>query len=260
MIENTMPTREGVLLQANVLPFEVHGTKDPVLAIALHVEHEANKSGRTPATETEQVQVITAVFTITGHAIGTLKQTLAVTPQIGARGAAYDLLQRLPAKPGEYELRIGVHNETRDQTGSVHAFVNVPAFDKVGFGLSEIAVYAPIGQPAMKDNLTDVLLAPATARREFDRRERATTFARVYQHGDGLPKDVAIVARIVDVHDRKWFEQQSVVSAADFALKKSTDIAVNLPVDELDSGSYLLTIEARLGQASARRDLRFAVR
>ena len=71
--------------------------------------------------------VVTAVFNAGGRSVGTLRQTLTVTPQIGNGGVvSYDILQRLPAKPGRYELRIGLTNQTRQQAGSVYTFVDIP--------------------------------------------------------------------------------------------------------------------------------------
>ncbi len=197
---------------------------------------------------------------MTGRAVGALRQTLTVTPPPGAAGTAYDLLQRIPARPGKYELRIGVHNTTRHQAGSVQLFVDVPAFDKVSFALSDIGVYAPIGTPAMQGSLADRLLAPPTARRDFDRSERATAFLRLYERGEGFPRPVAVSARVIDDHDRQRFGREGSITAEQFGATNTADFVLELPLADLGGGTYLLTVTATAGGSSARRDVRFTIR
>jgi VWFA-related protein len=259
-IESTMPTREGVSLQATTMPLAVPGARDPVLAIALHVEHEANKTIHAPAGGPEQVDVVTAVFTTTGRLIGTLQQTVLVTPQVGAAGAAYDLLQRIPAKPGRYELRIGVLNHTRNQTGSVYTFVDIPNYANLPFAVSDVAVYAPKGPPAAGDNLADVLRAPPSARREFARGDRATVFLRLYQRADRQPVPVSITTRLIDEHDRQRFGLETTIATSDFDATRAADYALDLPLAEAESGSYLLRMDLKAATSIVRRDLRFVVK
>jgi VWFA-related protein len=259
-IESTMPIREGVSLQVTALPLAVPGARDPVLAIGLHVEHEPSRTLRTPGGGPEQVDVVTAVFSSNGRRIGTLQQTVSVTPQIGAAGAVYDLLQRIPAKPGQYELRIGVHNHTRNQTGSVYTFVDIPNYAKLAFAVSDVGVYAPAGTPAAGDNLSDVLPAPASARREFARGDRATVFLRLSQSADHPPFQVWITTRLIDEHGRRGFGQETSIASAEFSATRTADYVVDLPLADLASGAYLLTMEMKAGASTVRRDLRFVVK
>ena len=260
-IAGLMPKREGVTLSASVAPFEIPGSHEPVLTVALHVRHDPGPVPSGPAAGPEPVEIVTAVFTMDGRPLGALRQTLLVTPQVGATGGAiYDVLQRIPAKPGRFELRIGLSNSARHQAGSVHAFVDVPSYGKTPLTLSEIAVYAPVGITAMKDNFTDVLPAPPTARREFDRRERATAFLRVYEGGSGPIVPVSLSTGILDQNNRQRFGQKTSPSPEDFDGTRTADYAVDLPLADLEPGSYLLTIEAKAGLWSARRDVRFAVK
>jgi VWFA-related protein len=257
-IDRIMPMHDGIAISANAMALEVPGTRAPVVAVALHVRHDANAN--VAATGPESIEVVTGVFNTEGQPVGALRQTLTVTPQAGAAGMAYDVLQRIPAKPGRYELRIGLHNATRHQTGSVYTYVTVPDYKRLPFTLTDIAVYAPVGTPVMKEGLADVLVAPSTARREFDRHERAAAFLRIYEGASGPPLPVALTARIVDESDRRIFDQQTAFAVADLSANRTADYEVDLPLSELAAGAYLFTVEARTSNSSARRDLRFTVK
>jgi hypothetical protein len=260
-IAGIMPKRDGVTFSASVASFEDPASGQPVLTVALHVRHDPVPLHAPVPESPEQVEIVTAVFTMDGRAVGSLQQTLTVTPQLGAAGAAtYDVLQRIPARAGRYELRIGLTNAARQQSGSVHAFVDVPTFGSAPLDLSEINVYAPVGVPAMKDSLTDVLPAPPTARRDFERGERATAFLRIYEGLGRPPAPVALSAAIVDEHNRRRFGQDMSLSPEGSNGVRTVDYAIDLPLADLEPGPYLLTIEAKAGPASARRDLRFSVK
>jgi hypothetical protein len=204
---------------------------------------------------------VTGVFTTSGRSIGVLRQTLSVTPVTRSPGSVgYDVLQRLPAKAGHYELRIGVQNLARHQTGSVYTFVDVPDFSGRPFVMSDISVYAPGPAPATADNLTDVLLAPATARREFDRGDRPTAFLRLYQGVAGPPASVFLNTTIVDERNRKRYGQDATLPPSSFSNGGSTDYVVNLPFQDLETGTYLLTVDAKAGVFTDRRSVRFEIK
>src|SRR5205823_5903388 len=150
-----------------------------------------------------------------GRPVNGPRQTLDVTPRTDAGEASYDVLQRLPARPGRYEVRIGVNNPARHQSGSVYTYVDVPDYANLAYAMSDIALFAPAGRTAMAETLEDVVLAPPTARREFDRGEHATAFLRLYQMV-GASSPVTLSARIVDERGRTRHGQDATVAAADF--------------------------------------------
>jgi hypothetical protein len=252
-----MPIHDGVVVTAAAVAVPSPATREPVLALALHVEHDA---ARAPIVggPSESVDVVTGVFTTAGGGIGTLRQTLAVTPRgVAGGGVSYDILQRLPARPGRYELRIGLRNRARGQTGSVYTFVDVPDFRRLPFAVGSAAIYVTTGSPAMADHLEDVLPAPPTARRTFTRSERAMAFMRIYQEAPTGAVETA--ARILDEHNRRPYGQDARLEPSAFR-NGYADYVVDLPLAGLAPGEYLLTIEARTTLASERRDVRFTVR
>lgn len=261
-IAGLLPERRGVSLSAQATSHPAPKTRESVLAVAIHVEHDASATApRTLAPAPEQVDVVTGVFTMSGRAVGTLRQTLMVMPQIGTGGAvSYDVLQRLPARPGRYELRIGLTNQTRRQAGSVYTFVDIPDYPAASFVMGDIGIFAPQGMPAMKENLADILPVPPTARREFGRGEPATAFMRFYQGFGAPPVSVFLKAQILDERNRKRFGQDGSIPSSTFSNGSTADYIVDLPLPELERGEYLLTVEAKAGSRTSRRDVIFSVR
>ena len=262
-VGGVMPAHDGVSLSAHVAPFADPETTLPILAVALHVQHDpvTEAPPPAPASGTETVELLTEVFTMTGRPVGLVRHTLAVRPRADQGGeVSYDVLERIPAKPGHYEVRIGLHNESRHQTGSVYTYVDVPDYRKTRFTLGQIEMYLPNVSPAMAGGLSDVLLAPASARRTFEHGERATAFVRLYQASSALPVRVFLSSSIVDERNRKRYGQAASIEASAFAPDGSTDYVVDLPLADLEAGDYLLSIDAKAGTSSLQRQARFTVK
>lgn len=260
-IGGLMPERNGVALSVQASAVAVPATREPTVAVTVHVRHERS-AALAPALlpGPEQVDIATAVFSMAGRAIGALQQTVTVTPQAGAGGlATYDVLQRLPARPGRYELRIGLVNQARRQRGSVYTFVDVPDFSHAAFAMSDIAIFAPAGARGMSDRLEDVLPAPPTARREFSRGETATAFVRFYEGTEAPPASVFLTTRILDARDRKRYGQDTSIASTAFSRGAAADYAVDLPLADLEPGEYLLIIEAKTAGTTTTRELIFGV-
>jgi VWFA-related protein len=257
-IVGAIAEKNGITLTANALAVAAPVTHSPVLIVALHAQHDASKDAATA--RPEQVDVVTAVFTLDGRPVGTYTQTLQVTPtnDPGA-SVAYDVLQRMAAKPGSYELRLGVNNAARRQSGSVYAFVDVPALDKAGFTWGDAGISSPAVTPATNDGLDSVVPALPIARRDFDRRERVSAFLSAYHVSGPPPASIEIVSRIVDEQNRQRFEQKTSLAPTTFDTMPAA-YTVDLPLTTLAPGAYLLTMEARAGNTKATRDVRFTVR
>ncbi len=258
-IAGVIPKRSGIALTVNALAVTTPATHDPVVIIALHAEHE---TGRTPPTASpEPIDITTAIFTTDGRPVGMFHQAVAVAPAPSPDASlAYDILQRLPAKPGRYELRIAVTNTARGETGSVYAFIDIPAIGKATFAWSDVGLSARAARPATKDGVTDLVPVLPVARRNFDRQEHVTAFISGYHVSGPLPVPIEIVGRIIDATERKRFEQKTSISAADFDASQRVSYQLDLPVATLEAGPYLLTIETTAGKAKTTHDVRFNVR
>jgi VWFA-related protein len=258
-VAGIMPVRDGIALSAHASAFADPKTQQPVVTLSLHVQHEATPAKAAAAAESESVEVLTEVLSMTGRIVGVLRQQLVVKPRTDATGETeYDILQRMPAKPGRYELRVGLRNDTRRQTGSVYTFVDIPDYRRSSFVAGDIELYAPPGSAAMAESVRDVLLAPPTARRTFERGEHVTAFVQFHQASPAA--SVAITAQVVDEHNRRQYGQDATLAPSDFKTSGRGDYIIDLPIAALQPGAYLLTIDARTPLASERRDVRFSVK
>ena len=87
-----------------------------------------------------------------------------------------------------------------------------------------------------------------------------SVFARVYQGGDSPPASVATRVRVVDTAEKPVFGGTATLPAGEFGESRSTELKLDLPLQRLPPGDYLLTVEATMGKNTARRDVRFTVR
>jgi hypothetical protein len=56
------------------------------------------------------------------------------------------------------------------------------------------------------------------------------------------------------------YRQETRLVAGAFGASRAVDFSVDVPVDRLPPGQYVLGVEARHGNETARRDVRFTVR
>ena len=105
-------------------------------------------------------------------------------------------------------------------------------------------------------------LGPArlTTERTFSAADHVTVMTRAFQGRGKAAAPVQITARIVDTQDRTASNTEATLAPAAFGTDRHADYRLDLPLDHLSPGDYLLTLEAHAGAVSVRRDLRFAVR
>ena len=116
--------------------------------------------------------------------------------------------------------------------------------------------------PATLSSGTARLLSTATATtaRAFGRGDQVRAFFQIYQ---GTARTDAIVSvstrvRVVDGRGTVARDQSMVFAPADFHARR-TDCRINLPIDRLPPGDYLLEIVATAGDEHEMRKQRFVV-
>jgi VWFA-related protein len=166
---------------------------------------------------------------------------------------------RLNLPPGRYEIRAAVKITADDRTGSVYGSITIPNFARDELSLSGIALERQSGGTATNDDLTAVVPAGLTTIRVFSKSERVAAAARVYQRRGKPPGPVHVVTRIVDAESRTASTTEATLAPAAFDAHQAS-YRLDLPLDRLAAGEYLLTLDASTTTTSARRDLRFSVR
>jgi VWFA-related protein len=255
-IGGAMPKRAGLAVSATAAAFAgLDG--QAVVAVTVGVRPDRPAPGgaaRSPVDRT--VNVITLVLNAFGQPAGALKQSVVVSKS-GPADPRYELVQRLPLSPGRYELRIAVDDTSSNQAGSVYTYVDVPTF-REGLWLSNVVLSTPAPRSVGGSDLSDVLPVLPTVRREFARDERVSAFARVY--GSQSPEvPPTVTARIIDERDQVRLEQRLPLTTGAAGRGRSFDYRLDLPLTNLQEGSYLLSIEAAAGRTAATRRVRFAV-
>ena len=257
------------LLPASATPIDLNAAVVAVpgartSAVVLTVGVDGFAAGTVPPANVP-LDVVASAFDRGGHPKGVARQTLNVSwaRSPAAPDRRFDVLSRLDLPPGEYEIRVAVSSGADARTASVFAYVTVPAFAAAPLSLSNVIVNATPGTlAAPKDFLASVVPIVPTGRREFERADRLVAFFRIYQ-GTGRNDALAPVqlrCSVFDASDRMVANETSVIGAGEFATARTADHYVTLPLTGLTPGEYLLEVETTMGQRTAGRALRFAVK
>jgi VWFA-related protein len=162
--------------------------------------------------------------------------------------------------PGRYEVRVAMTRGDRDGAGSVFASVTVPDYAREALSLSGVVIEAAAAGAVMPSPLAAQLPARPTARRTFSPGETVAASLRVYQKRAKTIAPARVLTRIVDAQGREVFAAERVLEPSLFEDRRQADYRVELPLDRLEPGEHLLTVEATAGESTARREVRFTVR
>lgn len=173
----------------------------------------------------------------------------------------YELISRVDLRPGRYQVRMAATSSMQGRSGSVYLDVDVPDYSKLALSMSGVLMnVAPGVTTAPKDKLAGVVPIVPTTERAFAPSDRVVAFVRVYQGGKQPPAPAVVAARIVDGLNGVAFETREDIGADRFGPARSSDYQLDMPVGDLPAGPYLLTIEARAGKTTVRRDVPFRMR
>jgi len=255
-------------LSLGAMPVAVPGADGGAVAILLNVDQDLSPAGPLGTLEapffaqphSTKATVLTGAFDATGQTYGFDQQAVEVTPRpTGDRTFSYEVASRLQLKPGHYEVRAAVHDSTLGQTASVYADVTVPDFARETVSLSGVFLQAEAGRAPSGARLGDLTTAAPTSRRSFRRDEHVTAFVESYQGGAREAQPGYMITEIYDDADRRVYQQELRVVPAG-PTQRGASFSVDLPLGRLAPGPYLLTMEIKQGNASAKRDVKFEVR
>ena len=256
-LQGVLP-RGDVPLSVSVAPFAIPGKAESALAIVLGARQQvpAVRAGKAAT-----VKLLTAAFGADGRSADSVDQTVGVTLRPDASGTTrYEVVSRLTLKPGRYEVRVAL-DAAPNERGSVYTFVDIPDFAKQPLSLSGLVLAVSPGvSSAGREAFANLLPIVPTTQREFARTDRATAFLQVYQEAGRPPLPASVTARITSTSDRVVWDQVADLGADRFASGRGADYRQDLPLERLEPGEYLLTIDATQGPRTVRRGLRFAVR
>ena len=248
-------------LRMSVAPFSVPDMRSATLAVVLEVRPPPDlgsilRLGAPPSGR--RVAVFVGAFDRNGRALGYVRQTLDVTDH--PSGDAYEVVTRLPLKPGRYEVRAGVEDAGIARAGSVYTYVDVPNYQMTPVSLSGVLIEATPASRSVPDRALDSIIPVVpTVRREFRKTDHVTGFVRLYQGVSRPMMPGYLIAQVLDESDQPVYRQESRILLDQFGLGRAMDFSVELPTVRLAAGPYMLSIEARHGNETARRDVRFVM-
>lgn len=212
-----------------------------------------------PSPSYTTVNAFVGAFDRFGRPVVTSKQVMSIAPrQSTPRTFEYEIASRLELGPGRYEIRAAVEDTRLERSGSVYGYVDIPAYRREPLSMSGLVVDArPLRVAAPARPLDGLAPVVPTTRRTFGPTDVVSGFVRIYQ---GLGRAVTpgyVQTTIRDEHDVAVFSQEARLLADQFGASRAVDFSADIPTGRLPPGEYLLTIEARSGTATARRDTRF---
>ena len=248
---------DGVVLRATVAPFLAADGRSPVLALVLDLEETTPAR---PKATTDTVEVVAQATDSSGKPAGSVATHVRVGVAAGADRVRYEVLTPLTVKPGHYDVRVASTTSLEPRAGAVTCAVDVPDFGRDAVSLSGLVVgINPGGFVTPRDALRAFLPVVPTARRTFSGTDRVTVLLRAYQGGTGETRDVPLLIRLLDGTGAAVIDRRETLSAAAFQQNRSADWRLPLPLAQLGSGPYLLTIETSNGKTSIRRTAQFDV-
>jgi VWFA-related protein len=241
------------------LPVQVHtavlpapGRREAAVVVTTGLQQSSDPSA-------EHVSVLTAVFDSRWTESGRHSQSFDLAARPGNAGTGrYDVHSRFFLRPGRYEVRVAI--ESRGRHGSAIKSIEVPDFADQDLSLSSVLIDRRPAAALQADAVKDIVSIVPTSARVFARSDRAAMFVRVHQGGKKPATPVVLAMRVVDARNAVAFEGRSELGSGEFDTARSADHRLDLPLDRLAPGEYLLQVTATAGDRTASRDARFTVR
>ena len=248
-----------VPMSLTAVPFAVPGKKEAAVAVMLGVRQPIRETGQRTV---EHVDLQVGAYNTDGKSFGGTRLNADVTVRAGATGLAeYEVLARLNLRPGRYQLRAAASIGSLATSGSLYFDVDVPDYMNDPVSLSGLMLTATPNVPiAPPDAYRDLLPVIPTTRRTFEPTSHVSAFVRIYQGGKTPVVAVATRIRVRNEDDVLVIDRREEVPVTSFGAARAADLNISLPVERLRPGQYLLTVESALGNTTAKRDVRFAVK
>jgi VWFA-related protein len=179
---------------------------------------------------------------------------LAIRPdtyqRIKTHGVRFNSRATLPT--GRHQLRVGARDPLTGRSGTVFYDLFVPDFTKEPLMVSGLLLSSSGGPEtfiAQRDPIAEKLLGSSpTSRRRFSTTETLAWMTDIYDNTPARqPGRIDVSARLVDENGREVFASRDVLSNGESGSEKWTAYTYTgrLPLKDIPSGRYLLSIEAQ---------------
>ena len=187
-----------------------------------------------------------------GRSVASATQSSTITVvRAAGRPPEVNIPSHLELPPGEYEIRAAVSDAASGKAASVFAGVTIPKFNDDPLSLSDISVETASGTAGES--------APTT-RRVFRVSDKVRAVVQIYQgtrRADAL-MPVSMRVQILDAKGKAIRDQSLPFDLPAFTNRRA-DCVITLPLASLQSGEYLLKLDALKDQKTVGRAVRFVV-
>jgi VWFA-related protein len=273
-----LPPELGTLLRQPLpsagLPLAAHAVALPAAVdnVSVTIEIGAGALAFTPKGDKRVNALDVAILPVDGagrtHGLTQGHPQLTLSPEVAATvtGKGLRLSHRLTLAPGDYQLRIGVRETSGGAAGSVLCDLAVPDAATPGLAMTAIVASAAsaIAVPSAYNDpgLLWALGGPPTTARAFDATDTLSAYVELADVGATTIRDVDLLTVVRDARGRDVVRSPQPKANGRVAAGRSFAYAVDLPLQALPPGRYVLRIEARasgLAEPLA-RELAFEVR
>jgi VWFA-related protein len=250
--------KAGVPLTIAATPVAMPGLNTGAVVVMIGMDAESSAGVAVDG----NLNVLVGAFDRNGRVLARTQGAVRATRRnASSLRPGYDLVTQLELKPGRYEIRAAVENAVTGDTGSVYTYVDVPDFQKEFVSLSGIVLSTIPQTPADPvGSLRASLPVVPTLRRDFARSDRVNAWVQIYQGFQRFAMAGYFLAEIRNEQDSRVFHQEVRMLPEDVGDNRAIAQTLELPLDGLNPGQYLLAMEMKQGNNSAKREIRFTVK
>ncbi len=249
VLESALQQR-GVSISVHAAPFR---NRDNEASVALAIEVDGN---RLPFSPPGKLEVSFYSVNDQGRSgAGVRKEIdLALKPDTVARVKTHGirLNPRIALAPGRYQLRFGARESSGGQNGSVFYDLIVPDFRKEELAMSGLlltsvaAQQTPTAEP--DPQASKQLPGAVTSRRDFPVGDTLAVYAEVYDNNPSRqPRPIDVAVRLISAQGTDVFSATDSMSTT----AAPSNIYAQFKLEDLDPGSYLLRVEAKVSGTDA---------
>jgi hypothetical protein len=139
----------------------------------------------------------------------------------------------------------------------VYTYAEIPDFEKNRLSLSGLVLnVTPAPHAAPADAFSGLMPLTPTSERTFRKTDHVTAWLRLHR-----PRNSGgnITTRLTSADNDVIAELTEVIETHDPADPQTVEHTIDLPIEDLAPGEYLLTVEVSAGEDQARRDVRFKI-
>jgi VWFA-related protein len=250
--ESPLPVT-GLPMRAFALPFKGTAPKNSVV-LGVEVDGRRMKFIERDGLFENTFELSIVLLDHQGRAQGSdlRRVQIRIRPEVqkAVSNGAVRLLTRLEVPPGRYQARFGVRETGGGLIGTVSQDLEIPDFAREPFSISGVALTstrAPQVLTARPDKeLQERLAGPPSAGRTFTPDDALGLFVEVYDNVPSPPHQVEIATSVQAGDGRTVFSSREERHTSELeGSPGGFDHTVEIPLNELTPGSYVVRIEAR---------------